>query len=123
MRSDIQPILAQHPGLLHRMRFVSMRFELRSSQQRLQVAVDQGQASAGAVPADGVIADCDFVLQAPQAAWDAFSQPVPAPGYHDLIALIESGHAQFSGEGLAFFRNLFLVKGIVSAVFRGDARW
>lgn len=123
MRTDIHPILAKHPGLLHRMRFVSMRFEIRCSDERLHVEVDGGRVSASAVPAGAESPALEFVLEAPQSAWAEFSQPMPAPGYHDIVALIESGRARFIGEGLGFFRNLFLVKGIVSAVFRGDARW
>jgi hypothetical protein len=63
------------------------------------------------------------VLSAPAEAWEEFARDQPRPGYHDILGLVEAGHATFEGDGLSFFRNLFLVKGILSAVFRGEARW
>ncbi|MBG9389344.1 hypothetical protein [Caenimonas aquaedulcis] len=123
MRTDLQPILARHPGLLRRMRFVQLRFELRSSDERLRVDVSDERVAATVVPAGVDIPASEFVLQAPEAAWREFSKPLPAPGYNDILALLEAGHARFTGQGLGFYRNLFLVKAIVSAVFRGDARW
>jgi hypothetical protein len=123
LHTDIHPILARHPGLMHRTRFVSLRFEIRASDERLHVEVQEGRISARVVPAGDTAGACEFVLEAPQRAWAEFSQPMPAPGYNDILALIESGHARFSGEGLGFYRNLFVVKGILAAVFRGDAGW
>ena len=122
MRTDIQPILAKHPGLLHRMRFASLRFDIGSSDERLHVEVEGERVSAAMVPQGAAAGSCEFLIEASQSAWAEFSKPVPPPGYNDILALFESGHARFTGEGLGFYRNLFLVKGIVSAVFRGDAR-
>lgn len=122
MRTDIAPILAAHPGLWHRARFARLHFEIASSGERLRVRVDGQQVLAGAPRDDGDEA-CDFVLSAPAQAWDQFARTMPAPGFHDILAMIETGNARFSGDGLPFFRNLFVVKGIVSAVFRGEARW
>jgi hypothetical protein len=121
LRTDLEPILARHPGLLHRARFAQFTFELHSSGERLHVAVDGTQIQARTATQDA--SACDFTLEAESPAWAEFSQPMPRPGFHDIVALIETGQARFSGDGLAFFRNLFLVKGIVSAVFRGEARW
>jgi hypothetical protein len=121
LRTDLEPILARHPGLLHRARFAHFAFELRCSGERLHVAVDGTHIEARAITQDS--SACDFMLEAESPAWAEFSQTMPRPGFHDIVALIESGQARFSGDGLAFFGNLFLVKGIISAVFRGEARW
>ena len=122
MRTDIHPLLAKHPGLVRRMRFVNLRFELRSSDERLHIQVGKDRVMASVAAGDSA-AQPEFVLEAPQFAWAEFSKPMPAPGFNDILALLESGHARFTGDGLGFYRNLFLVKAIVSAVFRGDARW
>ena len=123
MRTDIQPILAKHPGLLRRMRFAELRFEIRSSDERLRVEVRHERVSARLADAGAASDGCEFVLEAPQSAWAEFSKPMPPPGHNDILALLESGNATFSGAGIGFYRNLFLVKAIGSAVFRGDARW
>jgi hypothetical protein len=104
------------------MRFVNLRFELRCSDERLHVEVSDDKVTASVARSDAA-AEPEFVLEAPQFAWAEFSQPMPAPGFNDILALLESGNARFTGAGLGFYRNLFLVKAIVSAVFRGDARW
>jgi hypothetical protein len=123
LRTDIHPILAKHPGLLRRMRFVDLRFEIRSSDERLHIEVRDERVSATAATSTATLDGCEFRLEAARSAWAEFSKPMPAPGHNDILALLESGNATFSGEGLGFYRNLFLVKAIVSAVFRGDARW
>ncbi|MES3003891.1 MAG: hypothetical protein V4787_24585 [Pseudomonadota bacterium] len=124
MRTDIQTLLAKHPGLLHRARFASMRFEIRSSSDRLRVKVDGPRIHASLAPRDSTETSGDptpdFSVEADAAAWHAFSRPEPPPGYHDVLALIGAGHARFEGNGLPFYTNLFLVKGIVAAIFRED---
>jgi hypothetical protein len=122
VHTDIVPILSAHPGLWHRARFVRLDFELASSGDRVRVRVD-GQDVRVEPVAQGDDGERDFVLSAPASSWEEFKRDMPRPGFNDIIALVESGNATFSGEGLPFFRNLFLVKGIVSAVMRGDARW
>ena len=122
MRTDIAPLLTAHPGLLHRFRFVRMRFEIESSGERVRVHVDGPQVRVEQVSGEDR-EPCDFVLSAAATAWEEFKREFPRPGFNDILALVESGNASFSGDGLPFFRNLFVVKGILSAVMRGDARW
>ena len=123
MRTDIAAVLAKHPGLVHRMRFVRLSFEIRSSSDRLHVEVDGSRVTARRITGVEPSPPAEFVIEAPESAWAAFSRPQPRPGLHDVIPMIETRHAQLSGEGLGFFRNQFLVRAIVSAVFTGDARW
>lgn len=124
VHTELQPLLAGHPGLLHRMRFLDMRFDVRSSDEHVHVHVAEGRASATlAGQGGGAAYPVAFTIAASGDAWFSFAEPDPRPGYHDLIAMIEAKHATFTGDGLSFFRNLFLVRAIVSALFRGDPKW
>jgi pimeloyl-ACP methyl ester carboxylesterase len=123
-RTEIQSVLAGHPGLMHRARLVRMRFELRASSARVQVAVDGPNIRATPAQAgDGAgVSKPEFTIEAADEAWQEFAKPLPAPGYHDLLALLGAGNARFEGDGLPFYTHLFLVKGLVDAVFRGEVR-
>ena len=120
MHTDIQAVLADHPGLLHRARFVRMRFDIRSPSASLRVEVDGPRVRAELVDAASTPEPPDFSLEAGDGAWEEFSRPLPQPGFHDLLALLGEGHARFEGDGLRFYTHLFLVKGIVAAVFRKE---
>lgn len=61
--------------------------------------------------------DCAFTISAPDEAWEEFSRPLPRPGFHDLFAMIEGGHANVEGDMLPFFRHQFLVKAALASLF------
>lgn len=90
-------------------------FSVLSSDQRCSINIEPNQISISWNGGE----EADFVISAPNTAWAEFAKPTPAPGYHDVVALIESGHAQIEGDALPFFRHLFLVKGVIAALFRG----
>ena len=52
----------------------------------------------------------DFSITGPKAAWQAHWAPVPAPTYHDLIAMRTAGHIAIEGNLTAFFQNILYVK-------------
>lgn len=109
--------LRSNPALLRRAAFAHFDFDIVSSEQRYPIGVrpDRIDLRSG----DG---QPDFTVRADSAAWAEFAKIAPRPGYNDVVAMIEAGHAQFEGEALAFFRHLFLVKEIVAAIFKGDPR-
>jgi hypothetical protein len=88
-------------------------------------AISDGVAVSRDAMATGnpAVAEPAFTLRANDAAWQEFSSAELKPDYHDVIAMIESGHATISGDLLPFFRNLFFIKGVLAASFRGDAAW
>ncbi|MBU1361359.1 MAG: hypothetical protein KKC79_21105 [Gammaproteobacteria bacterium] len=122
MHTDIAPLLEAHRGLWHRARFVAMRFDVAAGDERVRVHVDDQQVRVEPLPS-GTSEPSDFVLAGSAEAWAEYARDLPRPGYQDILAMLESNHASFDGDGLCFFRNLFLVKGIVATLFRGDPRW
>lgn len=89
------------------------------SAQHCYVHIEPNHVSISAANSAGRKAD--FVIATTGAAWEEFAKIVPVPRHHDVVALIESGHAKITGDVLPFFRHLFLVKGVIAAIFRGTA--
>jgi hypothetical protein len=55
-----------------------------------------------------------FALRGPQAAWETFWQPLPRPGFHDLIALIKTKALTLEGDQYPFMANLRYFKDLLA---------
>jgi hypothetical protein len=55
-----------------------------------------------------------FVFRASDEAWIAFWQPVPEPGWHDLLALTKRGAASVDGDLRPFLQNLQYFKDLLA---------
>ena len=55
-----------------------------------------------------------FSYRASTAAWTEFWQPVPRPGWHDLLALTKSGEAVLEGDLLPFTTHLQYFKDVLA---------
>ena len=56
-----------------------------------------------------------FALRADEANWRRFWQPRPAPGDHDLLALVRRGLMTFEGDLQPLMANLLYIKGVLEA--------
>ena len=57
----------------------------------------------------------DFALRAPVDEWLAFWQPLPAPGHHDLFALIKRRVLRVERDLHPIISNLFYFKALMAA--------
>ncbi|MER1966479.1 hypothetical protein [Castellaniella sp. GW247-6E4] len=117
---DVMPIIRRNPALLRKARFLDLCFDFLVGASRYRVTVDRGDIR---VRPAGRASGGAFELQASESVWQAYASPDRKPQYHDIIALIESGHLDVTGDMLLFFRNLFLIKGVMAAAWRADASW
>lgn len=62
----------------------------------------------------------DFALRGSARGWQAYWEPMPAPGWHDLFALAKRGELRIEGELLPFMRHLQFFKDLL-ALPRGAA--
>jgi hypothetical protein len=113
--SDLLSLVRSDPAQMQRIAFAQFDFDLVSPAARHAISVRPGRVEtrAGGKP--------DFTIQASEAVWAEFAKPNPRPGHNDVVAMIESGNAQFDGDALPFFRHLFFVKAVVAALFKGEA--
>lgn len=54
----------------------------------------------------------DFTISAPVEEWEAFWQPVPKPGSHDLMAMLKRKVLKLEGNMQLFMSNLFYFKAV-----------
>lgn len=57
---------------------------------------------------------CQFSISATGEAWRRFWQPVPEPGWHDILALTKRGVARIEGELQPLMANLQYVKDLLA---------
>ena len=55
-----------------------------------------------------------FALRASEEAWATFWQPVPPPGFHDLIAMLKTRALKLEGDQHPFFANLRYFKELLA---------
>jgi hypothetical protein len=68
------------------------------------------------VPLEKAMEEPLFTFSASSKSWDIFSQKYPPPGYQDVMAMVECGHAKLTGENFPVLVNLFFVKGVVNGI-------
>jgi hypothetical protein len=56
-----------------------------------------------------------FAIRAPRECWERFWAPVPAPGWHDLFALLRRGDVAFEGDQRVLMAYLLYVKLLLAA--------
>ncbi len=105
--------------LLQRGRLIDARllFEAGQTQHLIEI---RGGRIASVSHGPFVMPGWDFALRAPLHEWLAFWQPRPAPGHHDLFALIKRRVLRVEGDLHPFMSNLFYFKGVLAAA-RGPA--
>jgi hypothetical protein len=56
-----------------------------------------------------------FAIRAPRECWEKFWASVPAPGWHDLFALLRRGELAFEGDQRVLMAHLLYVKLLLAA--------
>jgi len=56
-----------------------------------------------------------FAIRARRECWEKFWAPVPAPGWHDLFALLRRGDVAFEGDQRVLMAYLLYVKLLLAA--------
>jgi len=106
------------PILMRRARFLELEFGLDLGDGPAVIRVNKGHVSASAAsPATRPA----FSIVGPKNVWDEFSQPLPKPGYHHLMAMNENHHTRFEGDVYPLLVNLFFITGLLSKLRQGEA--
>ncbi len=99
--------------LVQRGRFLDVTFLLGVGDISYLVRIHRGRVEAIA-KGPFVMPRATFSLRASEAAWTTFWQPIPPPGFHDLIAMIKTGALALEGDQLPFFANLRYFKELLA---------
>lgn len=96
-------------------RGLSTRFLLEAGHHSYLIDIVDGQVqsvSAGPFVMPGWV----FALRAPAEEWQAFWQTRPAPGHHDLFALIKRRVLKVEGNLQPFMSHLFFFKALLASL-------
>lgn len=116
----IPAMLDQDAALIHRGRFLDCDCLLGPSGRPFHAAIRAGRI-VDLTPAPVLMRSWRFAYRATPVAWAAFWQPMPRPGWHDLLALTKRGEAVLEGDLHPFIANLQYFKDVL-ALPRASAR-
>ena len=99
--------------LVHRGRFLDVSFLLEVGDATYLVRIHHGRVEA-VEKGPFVMPRWIFALRASEKAWATFWQPLPPPGFHDLIAMLKTGALKLEGDQHPFFANLLYFKELLA---------
>ena len=118
---DVAVTLARLPELVNgraplvrRGRFLSGEFLVEADDMPVHVTVHGGRiVSVERGPFR--MRSWRFAIRAEADAWSRFWQPMPEPGYHDVIAMTRLGVARLEGDLQPLMANLRYIKEVLAA--------
>jgi hypothetical protein len=99
--------------LVHRGRFLDASFLLEVGDAAYLLRIHRGRVEA-VDKGPFVMPRWTFALRASQEAWATFWQPIPPPGFHDLMAMIKTRALKLEGDQRPFFANLLYFKELLA---------
>lgn len=96
-------------------RGLSTRLLLEAGTQQWLIDIANGQVTQ-VTAGPFVMPNWVFALRAPAEEWQAFWQPRPAPGHHDLFALIKRRVLRVEGNLQPFMAHLFFFKALLASL-------
>lgn len=103
-----------NPVLVRRGRYLSTDFMIEIGERQHVVQVRGGRIAS--VAAGGRMPAWRFALRAAEADWAKFWEPVPAPGYSDIFALVRWKRMRIEGDLQPLMANLLYIKGVLASL-------
>ncbi|MEI7569491.1 MAG: hypothetical protein WCJ34_08600 [Alcaligenaceae bacterium] len=101
--------------LVWRGRHVSTSFLLEVGSSEYVIKIDQGRVGS-VKKGPFAMGDWVFALRASEASWTAFLEPLPRPGFHDLMGMLKLKHLQIEGDLYPFMSHLLYFKDVLASV-------
>ena len=109
------PALVNDNGpLVRRGRFLSTVFRVGAGDLPVHITVRDGRIEEVA-PGPSLMRSWRFAIHADADSWGRFWEPVPPPGYHDLLAMTRFGTARLDGDLQPLMANLRYIKEVLEA--------
>jgi hypothetical protein len=104
--------------LVHRGRFLSTQFLLEVGANAYLIRIHEGRIES-VRQGPFVMPRWSFALRGSLEAWNEFWQPVPKPGFHDVMAMLKFRTLKIEGDQYPFMCNLQYLKDVL-ATLRGS---
>ena len=101
--------------LVWRGRHLNLSFILNTGEQDYLISIRDGRVAA-VKPGPLVMPTWTFRLEADQASWREFWQPVPRPGFHDLFAMLKFRKLRIEGTLHPFMSNILYFKQLLASI-------
>lgn len=101
--------------LVWRGRHINLAFILRAGEQDFLITIQEGRITSVKV-GPLVMPTWTFRLDADEAAWQEFWQPVPRPGFHDLMAMLKFRKLRIEGTLHPFMANILYFKQLIASI-------
>ena len=111
--ATIPALLEQTPALIVRGRFLDCECLLGPIGQPFHASIRAGRI-VDLTPAPVLMRSWRFAYRASSAAWAAYWQSEPRPGWHDLLALTKRGEATIEGDLHPFMAHLQYFKDMLA---------
>ena len=111
----LEALVNANERLVHRGRYVDTRFMIEIGDVAWLITVRSGRIAA-VKRGPFVMPTWTFALRASRETWDAFWQPVPKPGSHDLFAMLKRRALRVEGDLHPFMSNLLYFKGVLASL-------
>jgi hypothetical protein len=102
------------PAIVRWGRHLNDTFMVEVGDQQYLVAVHAGRIESVA-KGPFVMRSWRFAIRARRECWEKFWAKVPAPGWHDLFALLRRGDIVFEGDQRVLMAHLLYVKLVLAA--------
>ena len=110
---SIPDLLARDDALVTRGRWLDVDCLLGPTMQPFHVAIRGGRI-VEMTPAPVLMRSWRFAYRTSAAAFAAYWQPLPPPGWHDLLALTKRGEAVLEGDLYPFMAHLRYFKDLLA---------
>ena len=107
--------------LVWRGRHVSTSFLLEVGQSEYVIKIDQGRVGS-VKKGPFTMGDWVFALRASKASWTAFLEPLPRPGFHDVMGMLKLKHLRMEGDLYPFMSHLLYFKDVLASVRGREVR-
>lgn len=111
--THLPALLESDTALIQRGRLLDVDCLLGSTEQAFHVAIRAGRI-VDLTPAPVLMRVWTFAYRATPEAWTAYWQPMPAAGWHDLLALTKRGAAILEGDIKPFMTHLQYFKDLLA---------
>lgn len=118
MFERLPELVNDNAALVWRGRYLSADVLLQSGSAPYHVDIREGRI-AQVLLGPVLMRPWRFAIRAETAAWQAFWQAMPKPGYHDIFAMCKLGVASIEGDLQPLMANLRYVKEVLAAPRNG----
>lgn len=113
MLENLPELVNRDPAVVRWGRHMNETFMVEVGEQQYLVKVTGGKIAVEKGPF--VMRSWRFAIRARRECWEKFWQKTPAPGWHDLFALLRRGDVAFEGDQRVLMAYLLFIKLVLAS--------